>query len=88
MTSAGLQPSLQPIVSQVQPRDRIADSRKTNPSNGKEDERSGSADKNIWIVKPGENTNRGVGIDVCSKLREIKKIISQSDFDQSRTFIL
>ena len=31
---------------------------------------------NIWIVKPGENTNRGNGISVCSKLREIKNIVS------------
>lgn len=31
--------------------------------------------KNIWIVKPGENTNRGVGITVCEKLEEIEDII-------------
>ena len=31
---------------------------------------------NIWIVKPGENTNRGNGISVCSKLRDIKNIVS------------
>jgi tubulin--tyrosine ligase len=29
-------------------------------------------ESNIWIVKPGEDTNRGVGISVCSTLKEIK----------------
>jgi hypothetical protein len=24
--------------------------------------------RNIWIVKPGENTNRGNGIEVCSDI--------------------
>lgn len=28
--------------------------------------------QNIWIVKPGEHTNRGKGITVCSILDEIK----------------
>ena len=32
--------------------------------------------KNIWIVKPGEVTNRGTGINVCDNLPAIKKIIS------------
>ena len=31
--------------------------------------------RNIWIVKPGENTNRGQGIEVCSDLNEIKSIV-------------
>ena len=24
--------------------------------------------KNSWIIKPGENTNRGTGIDVCKSM--------------------
>jgi tubulin polyglutamylase TTLL1 len=28
--------------------------------------------RNIWIVKPGENTNRGTGITVCYGLDDIK----------------
>jgi hypothetical protein len=24
--------------------------------------------KNVWIVKPGENTNRGTGINVCKTI--------------------
>lgn len=31
--------------------------------------------KNIWIVKPGENSNRGNGIQVCSSLQEINNIV-------------
>lgn len=25
----------------------------------------------VWIVKPGENSNRGIGIQVCSKIQDI-----------------
>jgi tubulin---tyrosine ligase len=30
---------------------------------------------NIWIVKPGENSNRGCGIEVANTLPEIKSLI-------------
>lgn len=30
---------------------------------------------NVWIVKPGENTNRGSGITVCRELDQIKSLI-------------
>jgi hypothetical protein len=43
---------------------------------------------NIWICKPGENTNRGVGITLFNTLKEIKSIVAEGDFDKSRTFIL
>ena len=33
--------------------------------------------KNIWIVKPGENTNRGNGIQVCKSIEEIKEVIKK-----------
>jgi hypothetical protein len=32
--------------------------------------------KNMYIIKPGENTNRGNGIIVCHTLQEIKQILS------------
>lgn len=32
--------------------------------------------RNIWIVKPGEISNRGNGITVCDELSEIKKLIN------------
>ena len=31
--------------------------------------------RNIWIIKPGEFTNRGNGITVCQTLDEIKAIL-------------
>lgn len=34
--------------------------------------------KNIWIMKPGENSNRGQGIFVCNTLREICSEINSS----------
>ena len=59
--------------------------------------------KNMWIVKPGENTNRGNGIQVCSTLHEIQNIVrtwrprinlpksdtnTKLEDNQRRTFIL
>eukprot|EP00347_Sterkiella_histriomuscorum_P001871 403370356 len=38
--------------------------------------------KNVWIIKPGENTNRGNGIQVSNKLNEIIQIVQSSNFDQ------
>lgn len=35
--------------------------------------------KQIWIVKPGENTNRGCGIQVCRELPQIKEIVSNTN---------
>lgn len=31
--------------------------------------------QNVWIIKPGENSNRGVGIQVANSLKEIKSLI-------------
>ena len=59
--------------------------------------------KNMWIVKPGENTNRGNGIQVCTSLNEVQSIIrtcrpkvftvgseasNKLEDNQRRTFIL
>ena len=47
--------------------------------------------KNVWIIKPGENSNRGHGIQVCKSLSDIKNIIKDridSRTGQKRTFIL
>ena len=43
--------------------------------------------KNSWIIKPGENTNRGNGIEVCRTLQEIKAIIGRATKGE-RTFII
>lgn len=31
--------------------------------------------RNLWIVKPGEASNRGNGITVCDNLNDIKNIV-------------
>lgn len=46
-----------------------------------------SVPKNCWIIKPGENTNRGNGIEVSKSLQEIKRIIQSSSKSQ-RTYII
>lgn len=33
------------------------------------------APKNTWIIKPGENTNRGQGIQVVKNMKEVQQII-------------
>ena len=43
----------------------------------KEAKKNEIATKNIWIVKPGEFSNRGNGIIVCKKLEDIKAIVKQ-----------
>lgn len=40
--------------------------------------------KNVWIIKPGENSNRGNGIVISNNLAEITKIVE----DTSRTHII
>jgi tubulin monoglycylase TTLL3/8 len=48
----------------------------------------GSVRRNIWIVKPGENTNRGNGITVSKEFDEIKNIIVESTANKKRTCIV
>lgn len=40
----------------------------------------------VWIVKPGENTNRGKGIKVCNSIESIEDFISNNK--EGRTFII
>lgn len=47
-----------------------------------------SLKKNIWIIKPGENTNRGNGIMVSKDYEEIKAIILESTANKKRTCIV
>ena len=48
--------------------------------------------KGVWIVKPGENTNRGTGIAVCGTIEQVKAEISAHSVcplsGLKRTFIL
>ena len=34
--------------------------------------------QNVWIVKPGENTNRGNGITVCKELNQIVSLVDSN----------
>jgi glutathione synthase/RimK-type ligase-like ATP-grasp enzyme len=45
----------------------------------------------VWIVKPGENTNRGSGITVCKDFDQIKSIIENKVIlkdDKLRSYIV
>jgi len=45
--------------------------------------------KEVWIVKPGENTNRGCGINVCKDLSSIKGICSNNMHNgKKRSYII
>lgn len=48
--------------------------------------------RNIWIIKPGENTNRGTGISVCGSIEQIKEEMKTAQVGPKpgvkRTFIL
>ncbi len=41
---------------------------------------------NAWIVKPGENTNRGNGIIVCLNLNEVKAILKKKEKHNDGTY--
>lgn len=43
----------------------------------------------VWIIKPGENTNRGCGITVVREMSQIKQIISNSIVNgKKRSYII
>jgi hypothetical protein len=48
--------------------------------------------KMIWIIKPGENSNRGTGINVCDTLEDIQAIVNNTTATdkngKKRTFII
>lgn len=47
---------------------------------------------NSWIIKPGENTNRGNGITVCNSVKDVKAFIGKpvkvGPNGEGRTFII
>lgn len=48
------------------------------------------AGRNVWIAKPGENSNRGNGIALASKLGDIAELLRHNPFPRSgaHTFVL
>eukprot|EP00357_Protocruzia_adherens_P014425 CAMPEP_0115044926 /NCGR_PEP_ID=MMETSP0216-20121206/47833_1 /TAXON_ID=223996 /ORGANISM="Protocruzia adherens, Strain Boccale" /LENGTH=249 /DNA_ID=CAMNT_0002427687 /DNA_START=132 /DNA_END=877 /DNA_ORIENTATION=+ len=57
-------------------RKRKISSDSDSDSESSESDEEDTTSKNIWIVKPGENTNRGRAIEVYNDLRSIKKEVS------------
>jgi len=45
--------------------------------------------RNIWIVKPGEDTNKGKGISLVNSIEEVKEFIGTSKVNnQARTYLI
>ena len=46
--------------------------------------------RNCWLVKPGESTNRGIGISVCSTIAEIEEKLEDMEYSpgKNRTYII
>ena len=40
--------------------------------------------KHLWIVKPGENTNRGCGIQVSKDIDHIKGLVQNTNVNGNR----
>lgn len=60
-----------------------------NPSNCPDLTKFPCMGTSVWIVKPGENTNRGCGITVCRELTQIKQIISNTHVNgKKRSYII
>lgn len=47
-----------------------------------------ATNKNIWIVKPGEFTNRGNGILISNSISDIKNYINMGKHKENRSFII
>lgn len=45
--------------------------------------------KHLWIIKPGENTNRGCGITVCKDFDQIKNLVANTNINgNKRSYII
>ena len=43
---------------------------------------------NMWIIKPGEDSNRGCGIQVAKNFKDIETVIERSNLFSRRTNII
>ena len=60
-----------------------------NPLNHPHMQKYACMGKDLWIVKPGENTNRGCGITVSRDLSQIKQLISNNIINnKKRSYII
>jgi tubulin--tyrosine ligase len=65
-------------------------SKKINDGSGEEDSEEDDTyvPMNIWIVKPGENSNCGEGISVCSTLGEIRGMVGPGTYNKNTVNLL
>ena len=42
-----------------------------------EEAEGGKPQRDIWIIKPGEDTNRGDGIDVAEEYEDIERLVNE-----------
>lgn len=42
--------------------------------------------KNLWIVKPGENSNRGTGITVCNSISQVSQEVKPTICERTKAF--
>ena len=67
--------------------DQEEDEEESDDSEVKEYKMQNRIPKNSWIIKPGENTNRGNGIDVCKSMQEVKSVVGRAT-KGDRTYII
>lgn len=68
--------------------DKFTDTFNT-PENNADLVRNPQMGQQVWIVKPGENTNRGCGINVCRDLSHIKGICANTNHNgKKRSYII
>ena len=51
-------------------------------------EKKRKKEKNLWIVKPGENSNQGCGIQVFDSLEEIREMMRYRETTKARSLII
>lgn len=61
--------------------------KKAKKGSKEEGEKSKPVERNVWIIKPGEYSNRGCGIQVLHDFNEIKQMVSNSS-KGARTYIV
>jgi len=60
-----------------------------NPDKNPDIARYETMGSELWIIKPGENTNRGCGITVCRELSQIKTIVANTHVNgKKRSYII
>lgn len=64
----------------------VSDAGSNGYKNFVENYRKQKTNRNLWIVKPGEFSNRGTGITVCKNIHEINNLVPHSS--STKTIII